>query len=233
MDPIVFFFDIDGTLVDCDGAGMRSLEFAARQLFNGRLSFDGIDAAGRLDPWIFAEAFRRSGFTPDEDQLDELRQTYVEELDDALSHDVMVSRALPGTRPLIERLTRQPGAVVGCLTGNLRAAAEIKLRRSGFDLAHFLLTAYGDEAETRPGLVSLAVQKASDHLGQPLRSDRVVVVGDTPHDVAAAQENGCRSVAVATGRYSERRLTSAGADHVLPDLTDPSVILSMVGDSGA
>jgi phosphoglycolate phosphatase len=38
--------------------------------------------------------------------------------------------------------------------------------------------------------------------------------------VAAAHEGGARAVAVATGPYDEAELTAAGAEVVLPDLTD-------------
>jgi len=57
-----------------------------------------------------------------------------------------------------------------------------------------------------------------------------VVIGDTPLDVEAALVSGAVSVAVATGQFSEADLRAAGADVVLPDLTDPRPLLAVLGD---
>jgi phosphoglycolate phosphatase-like HAD superfamily hydrolase len=48
----------------------------------------------------------------------------------------------------------------------------------------------------------------------------VVIIGDTPADVACAASIGARTIAVATGGYSEAELADTGADAVLPDLSD-------------
>jgi len=52
-----------------------------------------------------------------------------------------------------------------------------------------------------------------------------VVVGDTPLDIAAALATGARAVGVATGPFSVADLRSAGADVVLPDLSDTRVVV--------
>ena len=41
--------------------------------------------------------------------------------------------------------------------------------------------------------------------------DAVVVIGDTPHDVACATEVGLRAIGLATGAHSSRELRDAGA----------------------
>jgi phosphoglycolate phosphatase-like HAD superfamily hydrolase len=55
-----------------------------------------------------------------------------------------------------------------------------------------------------------------------------VLIGATPHDVAAGREGGALVVAVATGRSTETQLREAGAEVVLPDLTRPSALLRAV-----
>jgi phosphoglycolate phosphatase-like HAD superfamily hydrolase len=55
-----------------------------------------------------------------------------------------------------------------------------------------------------------------------------VVIGDTPADVDAAQRNGCRVVAVATGRSPADVLREAGAETVLPDLSDLRAVLEAI-----
>ena len=55
-----------------------------------------------------------------------------------------------------------------------------------------------------------------------------MLVGDTPLDVEAALAAEARVVAVATGSYSAAELAAAGADVVLPDLTDTARVLAAV-----
>jgi phosphoglycolate phosphatase len=54
------------------------------------------------------------------------------------------------------------------------------------------------------------------------------LIGDTPNDVAAALESGIRIIAVATGIDTAAVLGTAGADTVLPDLTDTNAVLAAI-----
>jgi phosphoglycolate phosphatase-like HAD superfamily hydrolase len=63
-----------------------------------------------------------------------------------------------------------------------------------------------------------------------LPSRSVLVVGDTPHDVACARAAGARSVAVATGSYTIEQLRETGADHVFTDLSDTRAFVRLLED---
>jgi phosphoglycolate phosphatase-like HAD superfamily hydrolase len=56
----------------------------------------------------------------------------------------------------------------------------------------------------------------------------VVVVGDTPLDVACAAASGARSLAVATGGYDADALRAAGADMVFENLSDTDAVLAAI-----
>lgn len=231
MPHPMFLFDIDGTLVDTGGAGIRAMHAAAQQLFNGHLSFEGIDTAGRLDIALFSEAAVRSGYTEQPGDLSRLREVYADLLKQELKQSADRVRALPGTLDLLTRLQQKvrsspdDSPVVGCLTGNFGVAARIKLRATGFDPAWFTITAFGDEAETRPGLTALALRRYAAAYGQGADPQRVVVIGDTPHDIDCAHAHGCVAFAVATGRFSREELEAAGADVVVEDFADPAELL--------
>jgi phosphoglycolate phosphatase-like HAD superfamily hydrolase len=66
----------------------------------------------------------------------------------------------------------------------------------------------------------------ADSLVRLPESSRIVVVGDTPLDVAVAQAGGVRSVAVATGSYGPAALHTSGADVVLEDFSDLAATLA-------
>ena len=72
------------------------------------------------------------------------------------------------------------------------------------------------------------MQRYAQHTGTPAQPDRVIIIGDTQHDVACAKAHGCTAFAVATGRLSADQLKQAGADIVVDDLSDPTPLLSML-----
>jgi len=117
--------------------------------------------------------------------------------------------------------------------GNIRPLAALKLRRAGLG-EHLDLDAgaYGDAHEIRAELVAVARRAASRVYGQGFDGTSTVLVGDTPLDVEAALATGARVVAVATGSYPAVELAAAGAEVVLPDLTDTAGVVAAVTLTG-
>lgn len=58
-------------------------------------------------------------------------------------------------------------------------------------------------------LVQLAQQNVANRTGEPIPVDRIIIIGDTPHDLSAAHSNGAHSIGVATGHYSTDDLAAA------------------------
>ena len=135
---------------------------------------------------------------------------------------------MPGVRQLLDRLEQTPDVACALVTGNIARAARIKLDH--FELErYFVCGAYGDDAPRRDDLVPIAVERAR-RAGIAVDSPGdAVVVGDTPLDVQCAAAAGARAVCVATGSFTEEELRRAGADAVLPDLTDPECFFAAVG----
>jgi phosphoglycolate phosphatase-like HAD superfamily hydrolase len=212
-------FDIDGTLVDTGGAGARSWSWAFERVFGRQVNIAEHSTAGMTDPAIgratFTEVMERE---PTSDELTRLMTSYQAVLPDyvASSPDY---RVLTGVQELLERLTNA-ALPLGLTTGGLEAAAHAKLGRGG--LNHFFLVGgYGSDSEDRVALTRAAVERGQSLIGDPLDVREVIVVGDTPLDVAAAQGVGAVSVGVASGRYDVEELRASGADHVLASLADP------------
>lgn len=212
-------FDVDGTLVDTGGAGARSWTWAFKRLFDRHVDIAEHSTSGMTDPAIarvaFTQAMERE---PIADELTRLMTAYQAVLPDfvAASPDY---RVLPGVESLLERLTLA-GILLGLTTGGLEAAAHAKLGRG--QLNHFFLAGgYGSDSEDRVELTRAAVTRGESMLDGPLDLREVLVVGDTPLDIAAAEGVGAVSVGVASGRYGVEELSAAGADHVLASLADP------------
>jgi phosphoglycolate phosphatase len=111
------------------------------------------------------------------------------------------------------------------LTGNFADAAQAKL--SYFDLwRYFVCGAFGDDAGDRNALVAVALDRTRRCGFPPVAPRDVIVIGDTPHDVACAAASGAVAVAVATGFADKASLSAAGADVVFDDLSDTSAVLA-------
>lgn len=220
-------FDIDGTLVAPNGAGRAALLATGTQLFGESFTVEGLDPSGKLDPAIFEELAARHPHVDLRGRSGEFQRHYLA----AMRSQTHRMRALPGASAALTRLAREPGVVLGILTGNLPAVATLKLVATGLTPAGaadpFAVRVHGDEAAQRADLVPLALQRLHQRRGE-VRPIRPVVVGDTPRDVEAAHAHGAPVLAVATGRWSSDALQAAGADRVAPDLVDLTPLLELI-----
>ncbi len=138
---------------------------------------------------------------------------------------------LPGVREVLDALDGRPDVFLGLLTGNYEQGARIKLEY--FDLwRYFRCGAYGDDSLDRHALVPVAVER-SRQAGCPEVDRRdVVIIGDTPLDVACARDAGVSCLAVATGGYSVDALRAAGADTVFDSLVDTEGVIASLTKPG-
>jgi phosphoglycolate phosphatase len=192
-------FDIDGTLVLTGGAGLRALTRTVEAIAGHPAALEGIPVAGRTDWIILQDAMQRLGRQLDPELFQRLRAQYIAFLREEIEQPGRgVKAVMPGVRGLLDRLHTRDGVWLGLLTGNVVDAARIKLEH--FDLwRYFRCGAFGDDAADRNALVAFAVDRARRGGLPEIAADRVIVVGDTPHDVACAQAAGAVAVGVATG----------------------------------
>lgn len=231
---MLLLFDIDGTLLVTRGAGIAAMGDAGRSLFGPDFSVDGIEFAGRLDHLIWSDLADRNALDPADEALEtRFRASYARSLERRLANDGS-SVALPGVAALLEVLAAETEVTLGLLTGNYPETGRHKIERAGLPFEPFLVHAWGCDGRHRRELPPVALDRyhglAAD-LGRPrLTSDRVVIIGDTPHDVDCALHNGCRCLGVTTGRSTADELRSAGAHAVQPDLSDTRAVVSWLID---
>jgi phosphoglycolate phosphatase-like HAD superfamily hydrolase len=95
----------------------------------------------------------------------------------------------------------------------------VKLRAAGYDPAWFPVGAYGHEAMERNHLPPLALARAVEHYRQPIQPEQVMIIGDTPADVACARALGAKAVAVGTGFCERADLVACNPDYLIDDLS--------------
>jgi phosphoglycolate phosphatase-like HAD superfamily hydrolase len=135
---------------------------------------------------------------------------------------------MPGVPGLLDRLEAEPGVVLGLLTGNLAEGAALKLRSGGIAPERFRVGAYGSDSGHRPDLPAIAARRAAPLFGRVPHGAEVVIIGDTPADIACGSGIAARAVAVATGGYSVAELERCGPYAVFEDLGDTEAVLRAV-----
>lgn len=208
--------DIDGTLLHARGGGRRAFQRALKTEFGWEDDIAYINFAGATDLDVLGRIFERHGRPLDNATAERFFRRLAEELDAALAEEPPV--LLPGVRELLSELAADAHLIVGLVTGNTGPCARIKLRRAGI-YGHFVLGAFGHEHADRVEIARLALRRARERTrGSDL--DPVILIGDTPADIAAARAIGAKAVAVATGSYNTESLRCAGADVVVESLLD-------------
>jgi len=201
------------------------MSYAAEQVFGKSPTFS---LNGRTDAWIIAQFAAGHELAGDPDTLNRFRLAYLDRLGREIERPGPRKGVMPGVRPLLEVLSRQSDVILGLLTGNLEAGARLKLEH--FDLwKYFSAGAFGGETVDRNSLLGVAIDRVAEVHGARFDPSAVIIVGDTPFDVAVARAGGARSVAVATGSHDAETLTASGADVVLEDLSDLDASLTALG----
>lgn len=226
----LFLFDVDGTLLSARGAGRRAMGRALEAVYGVTGPIERYDFRGKTDPQIVFDLLETAGLSAARarERLPHFYDRYVEDLRDEIRR-VGGLAPLPGVSELIRRLSESPGAILGLLTGNIEAGARIKLEPTGL-LPYFRLGAYGSDDADRARLPGIAARRAEALVSQALGPDRVVVIGDTPLDIACARAFGARAVSVATGGHALEELAAHGPDVLFRDFSDVSEVLTALQD---
>lgn len=225
--PTVLLFDIDGTLVTTDGAGRRAMERGFAHVVGAphalTFRFDGM-----TDRWIVRRGLEELGLPPTEGTIEQVLSAYLQALSDEVSR-VPEKRysVYAGVREAIARC-RAHGASIGLGTGNVREGARLKLSRVAL-FEEFSFGGFGCDAEKREDLIRVGAERGAREHGARLEQCRVVVIGDTPNDVAAARSIGAECVGVATGSFSVTDLLESGATVAFEDLSRDGALQALLG----
>jgi phosphoglycolate phosphatase-like HAD superfamily hydrolase len=215
---LVLLFDIDGTLIVTGGAGAQSWRLAFDELYGIPADIGKFTDTGMTDPEVGSKTFesvlgrkpKRLEFT----KLLERRLHYLFQTVDESEH----YRVLPGVERLLPALLDE-GYLLGLITGNVEAAAHIKLHRAKLN-RFFSFGGYGSDSSDRAEVTRIALRRASLVYGEHVDQSRCVVIGDTPHDVEGAHGAGVACVGVASHKFNSTQLAEAKADWVIESLED-------------
>ena len=220
-------FDIDGTLIDSGGAGVRALNLAFEEMFSVREAFKGISMAGKTDLQIVMEGLRLHQIESANGIVHGFFDSYVAHLKDNI--DPQKGHVKAGIKEALDLLEEQQDFLLGLLTGNIKRGAMMKL--GAYDLArYFSIGAFGDDDADRNKLLPIALDKLRKGRSVSVDYKDCVVIGDTPRDVECSKPYGAYAIAVATGPYSYDLLSETEADIVFHDLSDTDDFLHILSN---
>jgi phosphoglycolate phosphatase-like HAD superfamily hydrolase len=218
VERVAILFDIDGTLISTGGAGAASWRLAFDELYGIPADIGQYTDAGMTDPDVGRKTFEavlnrqpeRKEFT----RLLERRLHYLH----ATVEESDGYKVFPGVEELLPKLI-EDGYLLGLVTGNVEAAAHIKLHRARLN-RFFSFGGYGSDASDRGAMTKIALRRASLVYGERVAPDQALVVGDTPHDVEGAHAAGIACVGVGAYHFTADQLREAGADYAISSLAD-------------
>jgi phosphoglycolate phosphatase-like HAD superfamily hydrolase len=170
-------FDIDGTLLVTGGAGGVAWQRAFEELHGVEVDIAEHTDAGMTDPEIAAIVFREAiGREGTQEERSKAIGSYLKHLPDAVSASAGY-RVMPGIEKLLERLI-DDGVLLGLVTGNIEAAAHIKLARGHLN-RFFSFGGYGSDSADRTEVTKTALQRGALVSGGTLHDGACIAVGDT------------------------------------------------------
>jgi phosphoglycolate phosphatase-like HAD superfamily hydrolase len=208
---VLLLFDIDGTLLDSATDAHRvALDDAIKEVH-------GVDAAGmrarvgpagRTDGEIARLILLDLGVSAlrIDERADAVREACARVYAEICPPDLS-SHVVPGMPAVLDWAAGRDGTTLGLVTGNFEPVGRLKLARAG--LGRWFASApgaFGSDSEDRAALPAIARRRA----GHASRAE-TIVIGDTPRDIACAQADGVRCIAVTTGPFGAEDLASADA----------------------
>ena len=218
----LILFDIDGTLIRGEGMGSLAMKRALEETYNVSAVSDdrltSIPFNGRSDPAILADMAELLGILPDvfDRGFSRYKSTFMKKLTQTVA-DSRTKRVLPGVNEVLEHLHGHPHVQLGLVTGNFHGGARIKLEPFQLN-EYFPFGGFGDDGADRRDIVEAAHARGEKHLNRRVPADSVLVIGDTVHDVAAAQAHNFAAIGLETGGVSGEDFAAAQADAWFPHI---------------
>ena len=213
--------------MDCSRAAGAALVSATRDVFGSIGRMERVSFHGKTDPLILRESLSGMGFDPDDirNKIPDLKEKYFFYLETFLHREQC--RLMPGIESLIRDLKQENGIILGLLTGNFAQSARIKLDRFSL-FPEFSFGVYGDDGDMRDELPPVARQRIREIYGFDLPFNRIVIIGDTIHDVRCAKHSGAVSIAVGTGWTSRQEILDEKPDYFFENLEDVPRVMDTI-----
>jgi len=227
----VILFDIDGTLINTGGAGLRALNKALSAMGGPKNVCSFFELQGSTDRVNFENAYRCAfNKKPSEKDYKRIKELYIKFLPEEVEYSVKNKKyfKIKGIERLLEKLSNRKDILIGLGSGNLKEGAYIKLEPSR--LSHyFLFGGFGEKHEKREDMLKTAVKDAEIILKEKISPSYVYVIGDTEKDIIAAKNCDYHSACVLDGFGDKKKIFAAEPEFMEKDFANTNVWLMWLG----
>jgi phosphoglycolate phosphatase len=222
MMRVCLMWDIDGTLLDTNGLGVVPFEEAIRSQFPKAHELIRGKYSGFTDFEIIAD------LTGDKLSDSADIETYLKVLTEytaSLEEKFKSSSAKPigNIEETLFKLRQVPWITSYIVTGNYEPAGWLKLKSAGLDKFFTEQRYFGSDLSrmTRRDVVKYAKESLKGY-------GDLIVIGDTPSDILAANFNGLKIIGVPTGHHEFKTLNQMIPGNVLSKVWGFDNLLTLV-----
>lgn len=224
----LIIFDLDQTLVDLIAIHDQATRELFRKYFGVEARLTEIDFAGKSLIDNFTELAKLKGV--DEGKIhskqQELLSSY-EQIFDSLVPDDAENFILPGVKNLLDELSRNDN-LIALYTGDSPGIVKRVFQATGLG-KYFRFAVYGTEADSRSGMIQLAIDRAEMTSGKKFQGKEIVIIGDSTRDIDSGKKFQALTIAVATGFHTPEDLRQHQPDFLFSSLEDYARVIKAIG----
>lgn len=226
MNPKLFLFDIDGTLLSARGLPKIAMANVLKRRYKSFTYDRKYDYSGRTDPEIIEYLLQFDKREYNDSVIEDILHEFCLELQRQFV-DNHAPTIHPGVNDLLAQLNVINNAYLGLVTGNSTEGARIKLEAVNLH-DYFPIGGYGDDSKYRTDLPPIATARAEEYYNVKFNPNDIWIIGDSIYDIICAKENNLRCLAVATGWTPRKQLSEKEPEYLETDLSDYKRILDIL-----
>jgi len=217
MSKKYLLFDIDGTLINTGGAGLKAMKSTVKSILGNEELLKDYSFAGKTDSQIMNDMVRKSGLDDNPETLSKLfEQTYIENLKTNLKNSDNF-KIYPNVNDLIDLYKKNEGFELALLTGNFETGAKLKLEHAGL-WKYFKWGVFGNLSEDRVHLAKDALKTITEK-EKKVNTKNIFIIGDTTNDIRCGKAIDATTIAFTSGFESEEKLRTCSPDFMISDFS--------------
>lgn len=228
MEQKLILFDIDKTLVNEMERSIDPWQLAFKSVYgiDCPITLSQSNSHGMTMKEIAIETMKNKGLR--EDEILEKLDLFIKSLEKFYHKSLEKGKIslFPKIPELLQKLSDEK-YLLGLVTGNTKIIAFAKLKKAGID-KFFTIGGFGDDSPNREDLIQFALDRAKEKYSFQFDRKKVFIIGDAKKEIFAAKRFNIQTIGVATGLYSKKDLSDAGANFVLNNLQDIEKVLSII-----
>lgn len=218
----LIIFDLDQTIIDVFPFHNKATELTFKKVFGIKARMDEIDYAGKTIRKVLTELAILKKISRNEikKKISKALKIYDKTFISIIPKKIK-KFVLPGVYSLINNLAKDKNNFLIVLTGDSEKITKTLLRRAKI-LKKFHFIVSGEQTTNRIKLMKIAVKKAHKETKQEF--EKIIVIGDSIHDIEAGRAVNAITIATLTGRHTKTQLKAKKANYIFKNLEDKRIL---------